>query len=516
MTTLPIEPVPAAPPSIETPSAEPRWASLRGVNASDRVYKGVLTVLALTLPFLIVALFLELFVSALPAIKRYGFSFLWTSTWDPVAEIYGAAPMIFGTLASSLIALLIAVPLALGVAIFLTEFAPRWVRQPLAFLVEMLAAIPSVVYGLWGIFVLIPFLRTYVVPSLKAVLGWTPFFQGVFYGNSLLAGGVILAIMIVPYIAAVSREVLLAVPASQREAAVGLGATRWEALWTAVVPYGRAGLIGAGILGLGRALGETMALTMVIGNRHDIGLSVLQPAYTMAAAIANEFSEATTNLYLAALFEVGLILFVITVLVNALARLLIWRVAWGAAPCEPPPAPPARERGDDRARRGALVRRGPLPCPDPRQPGRTGRLVARLELLHPESRPRGPSRRRRRQCDRRDGAGRRALRLDVAGAADGSLLRACGRRGPRRADDPDDRPHHRGDGPPRAALAARSGVGARLPALAHVAPHRGADRAGRHRDRLSGRGRAHRRRDRAAAVHRARQPQLLDQHHPTA
>jgi len=248
-----------------------------------------------------------------------------------VAEIYGAAPMIFGTLASSFIALLIAVPLALGVAIFLTEFAPRWVRQPVAFLVEMLAAIPSVVYGLWGVFVLIPFLRSYVVPSLKALLGWTPFFQGVFYGNSLLAGGIILAIMIVPYIAAVSREVLLAVPASQREAALGMGATRWEAVWTAVLPYGRAGLIGAVILGLGRALGETMAVTMVIGNRHDISLSALQPAYTMAAAIANEFSEATTSLYQSALAEVALILFVITIVVNALARILIWRVARGAA-----------------------------------------------------------------------------------------------------------------------------------------------------------------------------------------
>src|SRR3989442_1176291 len=177
----------------------------------------------------------------------------------------------------------------------------------------------------------IPFLRTVVVPPLRATLGWTPFLSGVFYGNSLLAGSVILAIMIVPYIAAVSREVLLAVPVSQREAALGMGATRWEAVWTAVVPYGRAGLIGAVILGLGRALGETMAVTMLIGNRHDIGLSVLQPAYTMAAAIANEFSEATTDLYLSALFEVGLILFVITVAVNALARLMIWRVARGTA-----------------------------------------------------------------------------------------------------------------------------------------------------------------------------------------
>jgi phosphate transport system permease protein len=170
-----------------------------------------------------------------------------------------------------------------------------------------------------------------VAPPLKAVLGWLPFFQGAFYGNSMLAGGIILAIMIVPYIAAVSREVLLAVPATQREAALGLGATRWEAVWSAVLPYGRAGIIGACMLGLGRALGETMAVTMVIGNRHDIGLSVLQPGYTMAAAIANEFAEATTDLYLSALFEVGLILFVVTVIVNGLARLLVWRVARGAA-----------------------------------------------------------------------------------------------------------------------------------------------------------------------------------------
>ncbi len=298
---------------------------------SDRIYQRALTAFALALPALILVILGVLLVDSLPALRRFGPSFLWTSTWDPVAEVYGAAPMIFGTLASSLLALLLAVPLALSVAIFLTEFSPRWLRQPVAFLVELLAAIPSVVYGTWGIFVLIPFLRSYVVPPLKALLGWTPFLQGVFYGNSLLAGGIILAIMIVPYIAAVSREVLLAVPTSQREAALAMGATRWEAVRTAVLPYGRAGLIGAVILGLGRALGETMAVTMVIGNRHDIGVSVLQPAYTMAAAIANEFSEATTGMYQSALVEVGLILFVLTVVVNAIARILIWRVARGAA-----------------------------------------------------------------------------------------------------------------------------------------------------------------------------------------
>jgi phosphate transport system permease protein len=330
MTTLPLEPLPAAR-EDEPQHRDPQWRVLRGANLGDRLYRGALTGLALSLPLLFAALVAELVAGAWPAIKRFGPSFLWTGVWDPVAGVFGAAPMIFGTLASSLLALLIAVPLALGVAIYLSEFAPRWLRQPVALLVELLAAIPSVVYGLWGIFVLIPFLRSYVVPPLRAVLGWTPFLNGVFYGNSMLAGGVILAIMIVPYIAAVSREVLLAVPVNQREAALAMGSTRWEAVWTAVVPYGRAGLIGAVILGLGRALGETMAVTMVIGNRHDIALSVLQPAYTMAAALANEFTEATTTLYRSALFEVSLILFVITVLVNALARLLIWRVARGTA-----------------------------------------------------------------------------------------------------------------------------------------------------------------------------------------
>jgi phosphate transport system permease protein len=326
MTSLPIEGVPPGP-----PSGESRWQSLRGTDRSDRIYRRILTALALSLPALIIIILGVLFVGALPALKRFGPAFAWTSTWDPVADIYGAAPMIFGTLASSLVALLLAVPLALSVAIFLTEFSPGWLRQPVGFIIELLAAIPSVVYGTWGIFVLIPFLRSYVVPPLRAVFGWTPFFHGVFYGNSLLAGGIILAIMIVPYIAAVSREVLLAVPGSQREAALAMGATRWEAVRSAVLPYGRAGLIGAVILGLGRALGETMAVTMLIGNRHDIDVSLFQPAYTMAAAIANEFSEATTHLYLSALFEVGLILFVLTVFVNAIARILIWRVARGQA-----------------------------------------------------------------------------------------------------------------------------------------------------------------------------------------
>jgi phosphate transport system permease protein len=325
----------SAPSSALAAQAEPagqgQAPALRKRNTSDRIYRGILTLFALTLPAALVAILAGLVWSSWPSITRFHWKFLVSSTWDPVAEIYGAAPMIVGTLLSSLIALLIAVPLSLGVAVFLTEFSPKWLRKPVAGLVELLAAIPSVVYGLWGIFVLIPLLRAHVVPPLKATLGWLPFFEGVFYGNSMLAAGIILSIMILPYISSVTREVLTAVPSSQREAALALGATRWEAVWSAVLPYGRLGIIGAIVLGLGRALGETMAVTMLIGNRHEISVSLLQPGYTMAAAIANEFAEATTQLHLAALFEIGLVLFGVTVTVNAAARLLVWRVARGSA-----------------------------------------------------------------------------------------------------------------------------------------------------------------------------------------
>jgi phosphate transport system permease protein len=282
--------------------------------------------LAAAIPLVFLALIGQLIYASWPAIRAFGLRFLTGSTWDPVKAVYGAAPMIFGTLFSSLISLILAVPLAVGVAIYLTEFAPGWLRRPVGTLVELLAAIPSVVYGLWGIFVLIPLLRTYVVPPLQAVLGWTPFFSGTFFGNSMLAAGIILAIMILPYISSVSREVLAAVPPSQREAALALGATRWEAVWSAVLPYARTGIMGAIVLGLGRALGETMAVVMVIGNRHDLSVSLIEPGYTMASIIANEFNEAA-GLQRAALFEIGLVLFGVTLAVNAIARFLVWRVA---------------------------------------------------------------------------------------------------------------------------------------------------------------------------------------------
>jgi phosphate transport system permease protein len=313
------------------PSGAERWRELRTVSRGDVLYRSTLTILAMLLPLLLLLIVGELVVGAWPAVKQFKFGFLTHSTWDPVAGQFGALPLITGTVYSSLVAMVIAVPLALGVAIFLTEFAPRWMRTPVATLVELLAGVPSVIYGLWGMYVLIPLLRDGLWPALRPVLSWLPFFKGAFYGPSVLAAGTILAIMVLPYVAAVSREVLLAVPPAQREAALALGATRWEAVWSVILPYGRVGIVGAVILGLGRALGETMAVTMLIGNRHEISLSLVQPGYTIAAAIANEFAEAVTSMHLSALVYAGLVLFVITVLVNATARWLIWRVARGSA-----------------------------------------------------------------------------------------------------------------------------------------------------------------------------------------
>jgi phosphate transport system permease protein len=261
------------------------------------------------------------------AIQHFGFRFLTSSTWDPVAEQFGALPFIYGTVVSSLIALIIAVPLSIATAVYLTELAPLWIRQPIISLIEMLAAIPSVILGLWGIFVMIPWLRQYPFPVLKQWFGWTPLFRGPIYGVSMLAGGIIIAIMILPIITSVSREILRSVPNLQREAAYALGATRWEVTRIAVLSYAKKGLFGAVILGLGRALGETMAVTMVIGNTPQIVASLFAPGYTLASVIANEFTEATTDLYLQALFEIGLVLFGITILANLIAQLLLKTLA---------------------------------------------------------------------------------------------------------------------------------------------------------------------------------------------
>src|SRR2546430_2461270 len=260
----------------------------------------------------------------------FGLKFFSGRDWDPVNEQFGALPFVYGTLVSSLLSLIIAVPLAVGVAVFTTEMCPRVLRGPLSFFVELLAAIPSVIYGLWAIFVLVPILSQKVQPFLAKTLGWTELFEGPPYGVGMLAAGVILAIMIVPIISSITREVMMAVPRHQREAALALGATRWEMIRIGVLRNARAGIMGGIILGLGRALGATMAVTMAIGNRPEIARSLFAPGYTMASVIANELSEATGNLYLSALIVVGLALFLVTMVVNILAQLLVWSVTRGA------------------------------------------------------------------------------------------------------------------------------------------------------------------------------------------
>jgi phosphate transport system permease protein len=303
-------------------------ASIEGGSLGDRLYRTITTAFAISIPLLLVLIALEVLRAAWPAFAAFGPAFITSSEWDAVRGQFGAAPMMFGTLVSSLLALLLATPFALGVAIFLSEFAPPRLRQPVAFLVDLLAAIPSVVYGLWGIFVLLPIMREKVMPFLATTLGLgnTPLFSGPAYGNSILSASVILAIMILPYISAVSREVLMAVPRSQREAALALGATKWETIRDAVVPYARSGIIGGIILGLGRALGETMAVTMLIGNRPEISASLFAPGYTLASVIANEFAEATSAIHTSALMACGAVLLGVTLVVNVIARWLVWRV----------------------------------------------------------------------------------------------------------------------------------------------------------------------------------------------
>ena len=273
---------------------------------------------------LVAALILfELWIRSAPARAQFVWSFLVSTDWDPVAGRYGALPFVYGTVVTSAIALIIGIPLALGTAIFLAELAPLRVSNALTFLVETLAAIPSVIYGFIAIFLLVPAVRSLIGPSLETAFGFVPLFRGPSFGVSLLTAALVLAIMVIPFIASVSRESLLAVPAEQREAALALGATKWEATWQVVVPYARFGIIGSVFLALARALGETMAVTMVIGNDPRIHASLLAPGYSVAAVIANEFSEATGNLHLSALIELGLVLFIVTAAVNAIARLFI-------------------------------------------------------------------------------------------------------------------------------------------------------------------------------------------------
>ena len=261
-----------------------------------------------------------------PAFQAFGWRFFITNEWNSVTSEFGALALIYGTVVSSLMALAMAVPVSVGVALFLNELAPRWLSRPLGFFVEMLAAIPSIVYGLWGLFILVPFLRTYVQPPLVENLGFLPFFEGPPLGVGMMAAGVVLAIMVMPTITAICREVFKAVPTANREAALGLGATRWEMFQLSILRSSQAGILGATILGLGRALGETMAVTMVIGNNPHIEASIMASAQTMASLLANQYAEADSDLHLAALTAVGFTLFLVSLAVNGLARFVVWRV----------------------------------------------------------------------------------------------------------------------------------------------------------------------------------------------
>lgn len=291
--------------------------------SGDLIFEGIVGLFAVFVLVIAFLLFRELFIESELSRNAFGFGFLTHSTWDPVSEVFGALPFIFGTVVSAFLALVIAVPFSLGIAIYLSELAPDKLRAPLSFVIELLAAIPSVIIGLWGIFILAPFIRDYLAPVLSTYLGFLPLFQGPMYGLSMLTGGVILAIMIIPITSSISKEALLTVPIHQREGVIALGATGWETTRIAVLPYARSGIFGAVILGFGRAIGETMAVTMVIGNSPRIAESLFAPSYTMASVIANEFVEATSKLYVSSLIEIGLLLLLVSVIINIAARILV-------------------------------------------------------------------------------------------------------------------------------------------------------------------------------------------------
>jgi phosphate transport system permease protein len=314
------------PSSISTELAS-GWQKFRGHKQyGDRIFSILSFILALVIVGILIGLVVVLVKDALPAINRFGVSFLTSSTWDPVREIFGALPSIYGTLLTSVIGLLIAVPISLGAAIFLVELAPSWLKGPVSLIIEMLAAVPSVIIGLWGLFVLVPAVKPIEI-WLSANLGFIPIFKGtVFGGLSFFTAGIILSFMVIPIITAVSRDAIKAVPDTQREAMLAMGATRWETISRVVIPYCRSGLIGAVILGLGRALGETMAVTMVIGNADKLTVFLFSPGTTIASKIASNFSEASSGVFTGSLVELALILFGVTLLVNVIARVLVWRM----------------------------------------------------------------------------------------------------------------------------------------------------------------------------------------------
>ncbi|MGH9703976.1 MAG: phosphate ABC transporter permease subunit PstC [Candidatus Acidiferrales bacterium] len=298
-------------------------ALVRRLRSGDEIAHLITLLFAASILLITSVIVYQLWVNSTLSRQKFGWEFFFAKVWDPVSGDFGALPFIYGTLVTSALSLIIAVPLGVGAAIFLAELAPPKISDSFAFLIDLLAAVPSVIYGLLGIFIVVPVMRTVIEPALKSTLGFLPLFQGPMYGVGFLTAGVILAIMIVPFIISVSREVLLSVPRDQREAAQALGATRWESTWKVVVPFAKTGIMGSVFLALARALGETMAVTMVIGNDPKVAASLFAPGYTIAAVIANEFTEATGDLYLHALIELGLVLFLLTFILNGLARVLI-------------------------------------------------------------------------------------------------------------------------------------------------------------------------------------------------
>ena len=318
----------ASNPSSARPSG--RASLLPRRISGDAIAYAVTFLAAVSIVLITMLLVFELYKNSAVPRHKFGWSFLTTSAWDPVTGQFGALPFIYGTVVTSALSLLIAIPLGVGAAIFLAELAPPRISDGLTFLIELLAAVPSVIIGLLGIFVMVPIL-TSMEPYIKAVLGWSPAFSGPFYGVSLFSAGVVLSVMIVPFIISISREVILTVPNDQREAALALGATRWETTWDAVVPFAKKGIVGSIFLALARALGETMAVTMVVGNDPKIHGSLLAPGYSIAAVIANEFTEATGDLYLGSLIELGLVLFALTIVINGVARLLVLSTDRGKA-----------------------------------------------------------------------------------------------------------------------------------------------------------------------------------------
>jgi len=335
----PVTAIPTLAQTAEAKRPKPSAAALQKIRLTyprssripDEAFRWIILFTAISVLAIVALVAYELVDKSRLSLHQFGIHFFYGHDWDPVNDSFGAMPFIYGTLVSSALALLLAVPLSIGVAVYITEMCPQGLRAIISFLVELLAAIPSVIYGLWGIFVLAPLLRDYLQPFLAKTLGWTGFFNGPMYGLGMLAAGIILAIMVVPVIASITREVMTAVPQNQREAVLALGATRWEMIRMGVLRNARIGIVGGVILGLGRALGETMAVTMVIGNRPEIAKSLFAPGYTMASVIANEFTEATGDMYVSALVEIGLALFLVTLIVNALARLLVWSITGGTA-----------------------------------------------------------------------------------------------------------------------------------------------------------------------------------------